>query len=167
MILLDSTPTIKEFAKKLAYAAEDIKKAKAMLDSDELPKDTYYDEDAVKEIYAEMMGHGYTMEELEELDQIPNHLETLIAQEMTVSSNIVEVSAMPFPKEIPVLSFTCGLIELDDDECVEYEKYRKDHMDRLGENAKLVTIEGSNHVDIYYHRDYRKIISQEIDMFLG
>ena len=39
-------------------------------------------------------------------------------------------------------------------------------MDRLGEQAKLVIIEGSTHDDIYYHRDYRKIISKEIDEFL-
>jgi len=166
LILLDSTPTVEEFAKIWAYTEEDIEKAKAVIESGELPEDTPYDEDIVKEIYAEFMKHGYTMEELEEIDEIPNHLETLIAQEMAFSPNILEVSSMPFPGEIPVLALSGGLVELDDDERVKYEDFRKDHMARLGDRAKLVIVEGSEHGNIYYHRDFRGIISKEIDEFL-
>jgi len=165
LILLDTTTTVEAFAQRWAYTEEDIERAKTVLESGELPEDTPYDEDAVKEIYAEFIRHGYTMEELEELDEIPNHLGTLIAQEMAFSPNIVEVSAMPFPKEIPVLAFSSSLEETAD-ERIEYENFRKDHMDRLGENAEFVLIEGSTHADIYYHRDYRKLISQKIDEFL-
>jgi len=166
LILLDSTTTVKEFAKIWAYAEEDIEKAKAVIESGKLPEEDTLDENSIKEIYAEMIGHGYTMEELEELDEIPNHLETLIAQEMAFSSNVVEVSDMPFPKDIPVLAFTGGWVELDDDERVKFEKFRRDHMDRLGEDAKLVLIEGSTHTDIYYHSNFRKVICEEVDVFI-
>ncbi|MCL2391715.1 MAG: hypothetical protein FWC66_03785, partial [Oscillospiraceae bacterium] len=124
------------------------------------------DEEAINEIYAEFLTHGYTQEELENIDEIPNHADTLIAQDIALAGNIQEVLAMPIPNHIPILVFSSGLAELDDDERVKHEEYRKDHMTRLGDRAKLVVIDGSNHLNIAYHRDYLDVIGKEVEEFL-
>jgi len=166
LILLDSTPTIEAFAQMWTYTDDEIKELKTALEKTEHSEETPYDEEAINKIIAEYLHHGYTLEELEEIDEIPNHQDTLIAQDIALSENILEVLAMPIPKEIPILTFSSSMLELDDDERIKHENFRKEHMERLGEKAKLVIIDGSNHLDIAYHRDYRKIISSEIDKFL-
>ena len=42
-------------------------------------------------------------------------------------------------------------------------EYRKSYAGKFGERAKLVILEGSMHNNIYYHRDYRKIVYREVD----
>jgi len=166
LILLDSTPTIEEFAKKWIYSEDEIEELKMALESDGPHENIPLDEEVINKSIAEYLEHGYTLEELEEFDEVPNHMDTLVAQDIALSGNIFEVLDMPIPKELPVLAFSSGLVELEVDERAEYEKYRKDHMARLGERSKLVIIDGSSHIDIAYHRDYLKIISKEIDEFL-
>ena len=167
LILLDSSPTVKAIAQLWAYTEEEIEELTTALKQAEHSEYTSLDEEAINKIYTEFLTHGYTWEELEDIDEVPNHQDTLIAQDIALSGNIREVLTMQIPKHIPILVFSAGLVELDDDERVEYENYRKDHMTRLGDKAKLIVIEGSNHLNIAYHRDYLKIISSEIDKFLG
>jgi len=178
LILLDSTPTVEAVAKEFAYTPDDIEKMQASLE-DEDTEETEYDENAINEAIAEYVLHGYTVEELEEIAEVENHIGTIIAQDMALSDNIFEVLSLPIPKDIPILAFSSDinelLEELEDEglsesekqrEVAEYEKRLKDHMGRLGEHAKLVVIEKSTHGDIAYNRDYRKILSREIDKFL-
>jgi len=165
LILLDSTPTVEEFAQMWSYTKEEITEATTALNHAE--PETLPDEETINKIYAEFLSHGYTLEELEDIDEVPNHLDTLIAQDIALAGNMQEVLTMPIPKHIPILAFTSSLIELeDDDERIKYEKFRKDHMKRLGEKAKLVIVKESTHLNIAYHCDYLNIISEEVDEFL-
>jgi len=83
------------------------------------------------------------------------------------------------PKQMPILAFSSDtareLADLDGEEVdkaeiqrqiAAHEQYRKDHMARLGGQARFVIVKDSTHGDIYYHRDYRDIICNEIDKFL-
>ena len=179
LILFDSTPTVEAFAKLLAFTQEDAAQMKAEYESFVMPTGAEYEEE-VQAAIAEYIPHGYTEDEVFETGTFPNHTDTLIAQALTLSECAVEAMSMPFPKEIPVLAFSsdiyAALEEMDDADISEeeaqqeidrHEQYRKDHMARLGEHAKLVTVKGSTHSDIYYHRDYRELICREIDKFLG
>jgi pimeloyl-ACP methyl ester carboxylesterase len=167
LILLDSTPTVEAFAELWTYTEEEIEELKTALVQAESSEETPLDEEALNKLIAEFLSHGYTLEELEDIDEVPNHQDTLIAQYVALSGNIREVLTMPIPKHIPILLFSSSLVELDDDERVEHENYREDHMTRLGDKAKLVVIEGSNHLNITYHRDYLDIISKEVEVFLN
>jgi len=166
LILLDSTPTVEAFAQSWSYSEEEIAELTTALKQAESSEETPLDEETINKLISEFLSHGYTLEELEDIDEVPNHQDTLIAQDIALSGNIREVLTMPIPNHIPILAFSSGLVELDDDERVEHENYRKDHMARLGDKAKLVVIEGSNHLNIAYHRDYLDIISKEVDAFL-
>jgi len=99
------------------------------------------------------------------LGHFSNHERTLLAQEIALSANVYEVLNMPIPKNIPILVFNSDMLDYTDVERIEYEQYSEDHLTRLGENVRRVVIEGSTHWDISYRRDYRKIISSEIDNF--
>ncbi|MCL2674298.1 MAG: hypothetical protein FWE92_03090, partial [Defluviitaleaceae bacterium] len=123
--------------------------------------------------------HGYTEEEVEETNTLLNHADTMIAQALSLSECALEAMSLPMPKQIPILAFSSDtaaeLANLGDEELDEaeiqreiaaHEQYRKDHMARLGEHAKFVIVKDSTHLDIYYHRDYRDIICNEIDKFL-
>jgi pimeloyl-ACP methyl ester carboxylesterase len=164
LILLDTTPTVEALAKMWSSdegETEEFEPAMEHEPSEEIS------EKEINELTAEYIRHGYTLEELEEFEQVLNNEEMLAAQDLALAGNIFEVLAMPIPKEIPILAFCSDFAELDGNERGEHEKYLGDHMARLGKHAKLVIIEGSNHMDIAYHCDYRKIISEETDAFLG
>ena len=179
LILLDGSSAIEATAKEWTYTEEMIKEMYEELEANKasgksheefikeaLMEQEYTAED-IEKVITEFIEHGYTLEELEEIDKVPNHDRTLLEQDIALSANIFEVLTMPIPKSIPVLAFHSGMADFDDDdERAEYEQYRKDHIARLGENVKCVVIEGSTHSDIAYHRDYLKIISNEIDKFL-
>ena len=179
LILLDGSSAIEATAKEWTYTEEMIKEMYEELEANEasgksheelvqeaLMEQEYTAEDIEKAI-AEFIEHGYTLEELEEIDKVPNHDRTLLEQDIALSANIFEVLTMPIPKSIPILAFHSGMADFDDDdERAEYEKHSKDHIARLGENVKRVVIKGSTHSNIAYHRDYLKIISNEIDKFL-
>ena len=166
LVLLDSTTTIEIVAKEWIYTQDDITEMKSELLSLTLPSEEEVKND--EEGIAYFTEHGYTKEEVIETSIIPNQIETILAQDIALSSCIFEVLTMQIPKEIPILVFSSGLEEMEDEsERVEYEKRRKDHINRLGESAKLVIIESSTHIDIAYHRAHRMIICKEIDKFLG
>jgi len=179
LILLDGSSAIEATAKEWTYTEEMIKEMYEELEANKasgksheefiqeaLMEQEYTAED-IEKVITEFIEHGYTLEELEEIDKVPNHDRTLLEQDIALSANIFEVLTIPIPKSIPVLAFHSGMADFDDDdERAEYEQYRKDHIARLGENVKCVVIEGSTHSDIAYHRDYLKIISNEIDKFL-
>jgi len=183
LILLDSTTTTEATAKGFMYTEDLIKEAYEELEAneaigksfeepaqEELLKQGYSLEDIKKmadEAIAEYIKHGYTLEELETQSEVSNHERTLLAQDIALSANVYEVLNMPIPKNIPILVFNSDMLDYTDEERMEYEQYREDHLTRLGQNVRHVVIEGSTHGDISYHRDYRKIISSEIDNFFG
>ena len=170
LILLDSTPTIEATAQMFAYTPEDIEEIQSASESEETTEDVEYDEDIIEQAIAEYIRHGYTLEELEEIEETPNHEYTIMSQDIALSQNIFEVMNMPISKEIPILLFSSAPEDLNEEDMAlvaEFEAQRKAHITRLGNHAKLVIIKGSTHADIAYHRDYRNIISQEIDAFLG
>ena len=165
LVLLDTTTTVEAVAQEWVYTQDDIDEMKYELKSFAPPSREEIETD--EEGIAEFTQHGYMKEEVIETCATPNHMETILAQDIALSNCIFEVLTMQIPKEIPVLVFSSGLEEIEDDsERAEYEKRRKEHMDRLGASAKLVIIKGSTHTDIAYHRDYRKVICKEIDEFL-
>lgn len=153
LILLDGSETTESIAKEWHYTEEMIKEAYGELEAtDDIPK------------YREW---GYTEEEIHEMVGVPNHLRTELAQDIALSANVYEVLTMPIPKNIPILVFNSEMVGLGEDERAINEQHRKDHIARLGGNVKKrVVIKGSKHTDIAYHHDYRKIICQEIDVFL-
>ena len=182
LILLDCSATLEVVARAWTYTEDMIKemyeeleanalsgKTPAMLAQVELIEQGHSTEDIknmVENAVAEYIAHGYTAEEIEQLDKFPNHERTLLAQDIALSANVFELLHLPIPKNIPILAFHSGMADSDDDERIEYEQYSKDHIARLGDHVKRVVIEGSTHSDIYYHSDYRKVISEEIDAFL-
>ena len=165
LILLDSTPTVEDFASTFILTNEEIDEMKSALESVKVSKEEIEnDEEGV----AELMRHGYTKEEIIETLIMPNHVDTLIAQWVALTENILEAMTMPISKEIPILALTSDIRELlEGNELDKHEKYLNGHIDRLGEHTKYVMIKGSTHSDIYYHRDYCKVISKEVDEFLG
>jgi len=179
LILLDSTPTVEAFAELLAFTEDDAAQMKSEYESFIMPTGEEYEE-VSKAAIAEYVPHGYTEEEVEETNALLNHANTLIAQALTLSECVLEAMSMPIPKDIPILAFSSDtakeLANLDGEEMdkaeiqrqiAAHEQYRKDHMARLGGHAKFVIVKDSTHGDIYYHRDYRDIICDEIDTFLA
>ena len=182
LILLDVSTTIESTAKEWKYTEEMIKDMYDELEASEASGKSHEElvkedlmgqghtiaeiESMYEEAIAEFLEHGYTLEEIHELDKVPNHERTLLVQDIALSKNIQEVVGMLIPKHIPTLVFRSGLAELNDEERVEHENYRNEHMSRLGETTKHVVIEGSNHLNIAYHQDYLDIISKEVDEFL-
>jgi len=177
LILLDSSPTVEGFAKKLALTDEDIGEMETALKSayEPLKPLEEYEQAFIDEYYAEYLPHGYTKEELHEQSKVPNDVDTLVAQATTLSECVLEVMTMPIPKGLPILAFRSDLLkqlddaEVDEDskqsELDEYEAYSKTHIERLGTQGELITIIGSTHGDIYSHCDYRELICQKIDAF--
>ena len=178
LILLDSSPTVEGFAKKLALTEEGIDEMKTALKSayEPLKPLEEYEQAFIDAYYADYLPHGYTKEELHAQSKAPNDVETLVAQAATLSECVLEVMAMPIPKGLPILAFRSDWFrqlddaEVDEDskqsELEEYEAYYKAHMERLGTQEELITIIGSTHGDIYSHCAYRELICQKIDAFL-
>jgi len=166
LILLDTTATVESYAQLFAELEH---QPAENFDSEDVIEEVEqsYDED---ELIAEYVGHGYTVEEIQEIIDMTaalTHIDTQSAQEKALSENIFEVASIPIPKEIPILVFHSDWAEdFDEEDFEEHQKYYNDHMHRLGEQAKLVIIKGSTHENIYYHSDFRMIISNEIDKFL-
>jgi len=168
LILLDTTATVEGYAQLFAEMEN---KSDEDFDTEDTIEEVEqsYDED---ELIAEYVGHGYTIEEIHEIMEMTanlTHIDTQTAQEKALLQNIFEVASMPIPNEIPILVFHSDWAEIFDEEELneyEHEKHYNDHLHRLGERAKLVTIKGSTHDDIYYHSDFRKIICDEVDVFI-
>jgi len=165
LILLDCAPTIEGYAQKLVITQEDIDE----LNSTDEP--ATFSEDDYEEAVAEYTEHGCTRDEVLEIVKSIESLgcmDTQIAQYAALSQNVREVMSMRIPTDIPVLVLSSDLRKQLDagEELKEYEKYLKDYMEKLGECARLVIVQGSTHSDIYYHREYRKIICEAVEQFL-
>ena len=157
--MLDGTPTT-EVWQDLNLTKEDTEEiinnhneAVALIENE-----NYTDADA-DEYYAAYLPHGYTIEELDKIITAPNHIDTLIAQLAALPANIQEVMSMnvKLAKEIPILLLHSELMY------DEHKQVIKNYADKLGEQTKSVMITGSNHSDIYLHRE---VICKEIDVFL-
>ncbi|MCL2404341.1 MAG: alpha/beta hydrolase, partial [Defluviitaleaceae bacterium] len=168
LILLDTTATVDSYAQLFAELEE---QPDDDFDSEEDVAEEAEQSYDMDEMIAEYVRHGYTLEEVNEIIDMTaelTHMDTQLAQEKALSENIFEVSSMPIPKKLPVLVLHADWLEdLDEDELNEHKKHYYDHMQRLGEDAKLVVIKGSTHEDIYYHSDFRRVISNEVDNFLA
>jgi len=89
--------------------------------------------------------NGYTKEDIEDYTKFMNHYINNTSNEQTYkfNDNTREVMKMDFPKEIPVLRILSSETEkkLKDD-------VLKNHLDKLGINAKSITLEGNHFI---YH----------------
>ncbi|MCL2372813.1 MAG: alpha/beta hydrolase [Defluviitaleaceae bacterium] len=166
LILLDSSPTIEEFAQILDDASADV--AAALLDDSEPEEELELSED---EDFAAFTQHGYTREDLLEIyETIATHrcATTQAAQFAALAGNIRETMALPLPAGLPVLLLSSDLkAQLAEEELAGYLKNTQQHMARLGAAARCVVVEGSSHGDIYYHRQHLAAVCKEVDMFLS
>ncbi|MCL2170669.1 MAG: alpha/beta hydrolase [Defluviitaleaceae bacterium] len=166
LILLDTTATVESYGQLFAELKH---QPEEDFDTEAIDEETnqFYIDEAI----AEYVSHGYTPDEVQEIIEMTaalTHIDTQTAQEKALSENILEAASMPIPKEIPILVFHADWAQaFDEEELNEHKKYYSDHMHRLGEHAKLVVVKGSTHDDIHYHSDCRKVISSEIDKFVG
>lgn len=91
--------------------------------------------------------NGYTKKEISDYRKFFNHAnnDTIINQNIQFYDNVLEVMGMEFPDEVPVLKIVpTGTIKQVGE---EYQTY---HLNRLGANAKSITLDG-NHF-IYHNR---------------
>ena len=167
LILLDCTTTVEAASKEWDYTVDEIKEL-----IEEVEAYTPRTEERIKEIIKdeleELMQQGYTEEEITELVSIENDIRTIRAQDMYVYKCICEVMTMEIPGEIHILAFSSSMEQFDDDEeRKEYEKHFAEYIAKFGERVKLVFVADSDHFGIACEPKYRKIICDEVDVFLG
>ena len=166
LILLDCTVTVPAYAQEWDYSIDEIKELIDEVESYTSPTA----EEIQKEIddeMNEMLQQGYTEDEIIEVATIQNDIRTIRAQDMYVYKCMCEVMALEIPKEISILAFSSSLEQIEDDkEREEYSKHLKEYIDKFGERVKFVLVEGSDHLSIACHPDYRKVLCKEIDEFL-
>jgi len=101
---------------------------------------------------------GYTKEEIEDYTKFMNHCINDTSNEQTCrfNDNTREVMNMDFPNEIPVLRILSSETEkkLKDD-------ILKNHLDKLGINAKSITLEGNHFI---YHMAVTEIAEATISL---
>ena len=108
-------------------------------------------------------NNGYSEQEIKEILKFANHAgnDTIDNQLMEHHATILEVMDMEFPKEVPVL-----MLSADGYKKGKWEKYRANHLKKLGEHAKYKVIEGSNHSNIYHDMSYRKVVCETVSDFV-
>ncbi|MCL2854717.1 MAG: alpha/beta hydrolase [Defluviitaleaceae bacterium] len=155
LILLDTTPTVEEFAKKIVLSDKEEAKYLKI-------KPSKWQEKLIP-LYMKLAGKkqihiqaGYTYAELKAIHAVGNHMPTLVAQFKALPDNLREVAALDATIEVPI-------VVISSDDAKKSEEARKLHLERLGNAAKHVVVEGSKHLDIYWKRDFRKIILQELE----
>ena len=100
--------------------------------------------------------YGHNSDEIAYFKLFYNHRnnDTTIDQLRRNAENIAEVMEMGFPSNIPVLK----IIASEQNPGVSGD-YHKNHMARLGENAKLITLEGTHFI---YHMAVEEIVEATI-----
>ena len=94
---------------------------------------------------------GYTKTEIADYTTFMNHVnnDTLIDQTYRLNDNIREVMGMEFPSRVPVLKIAASETTKN-----VGEEYQAAHIERLGEGAELITLDGSHYI---YHNHVREI----------
>lgn len=89
--------------------------------------------------------NGYTEQEISDYKKFMNHYynDTMVDQILRLNDNILEVMSMDFPKEVPVLK----IIASETTKQVG-QQYQTDHLNKLGDNAKSITLDSSHYI---YH----------------
>ena len=103
--------------------------------------------------------NGYTEKEIGDYRRFAYHVlnDTIIDQSLRQVENINEVSAMPFPPDIPVLK----LISSQSQEKPGPE-YQEKHLARLGDNAESTVIDSTH----FMYQTHAGKISEETEAFL-
>ena len=85
--------------------------------------------------------NGYTQEEIADYRRFGYHVlnDTMIDQSLAMIDNINEVSAMPFPPDIPVLKLISS-----QSQAKPGPEYQEKHLARLGDSAASKVIEGTH-----------------------
>ena len=165
LILLDASPSVEAVAREWDYSSKDIFDAVKELE-EYVPPTKKEIAEAVEFALEGYLEHGYTEEELIEIYSTQNDKRTILAQDLSAADNMREVMGMRIPDEIPILVFYSDMTQFDEQSQRTWERRVKEHMYRLGERVKTVTIEGSTHGDIICKPDSREVIWREVGMFL-
>ena len=165
LVLLDTSPTVAGFVEKLVLPEKELAALSAHKSSKfglglnkRLVK-------MILRIRGEKQAHiqaGYTKDEVIELSTTPNHMGTLVAQMRALPDNLRELLALETKLDLPILLLSSGQMKAD----VEHQTYLTEYLQKLGEHTRHVFVDGSTHIDIYWRRDSRKIVCQEVDAFL-
>jgi len=107
--------------------------------------------------------NGYGPTEISDFMKFSNHSlnDTIINQNIHFSDNTIEIMAMDFPAEVPVLA-----IKADTYKKGTWKKYMTDHMKKLGTHAQCKVIPGSTHGSIYHDLGHRTAVREAIEEFL-
>ena len=165
LILLDATPSVAAVVREWEWTSHDMQELKREMATYVPPTEDDIKE-AIEEDLPGYLKYGYTREELEEIYTTPNHKLTILAQDLSASDNMRDVMTLHIPKSIPVFAIYSDLADADDAERAKWFARRKEHMARLGDHMRHVTIEGSTHGNITCHPEYRRAVSQEVNTFL-
>ena len=165
LILLDTLPTIENFAEMLVFPEKKLEKLSAQKHS----KLTIGLGSVLTKLILRIRGKkqtyiqmGYTKDDIIEMASTPSHMGTLVAQMRALPNNLRELLALKSKLEIPIMLLSSGQMKED----VKYQKHLKEYLKKLGEHTKHMVIDGSTHINIYGQREYRKVIFREVDAFL-
>ena len=100
--------------------------------------------------------NGYTAKEIEDFKKFYNHIYNNATNDQLFrfAENIREIMEMDFPNEVPVLK----IIASKQNPGTE-EDYHTNHIAKLGENTKLITLEGTHFI---YHMAVTEIVKETI-----
>ncbi|MCL2620468.1 MAG: alpha/beta hydrolase [Defluviitaleaceae bacterium] len=158
LILIDTSPTVMEFAETMVIPEKKYEKLLKM-------KPSKWQEKLIP-LYMKLAGErqmhikaGYTYDELMAIHVVGNHMPTLVAQSKALADNVREVAGLEMPPNIPIVYLSAYNKKIQ----AKYGKIFDKHMERLGESAKRVVVKGASHLDIFWKREFRKIILEELE----
>lgn len=106
-----------------------------------------------------LIENGYTAQEIEHYRLFSFHAvnDTMINQAQTLTENIKEVNALPFPEEIPVLKLIAQetidiMAEQDNDDGMGYQR---DHLRRLGNQVSYQVLDAAH---LLYQTEIAEIV---------
>lgn len=105
-------------------------------------------------------SNGYTKEEISAYGRFMNHggNDTIVDQGVRFYDNVIQVMGMDFPRDVPVLKIVpTGTIKQVG------EEYQRNHINKLGENARYVIFEGSHFV---YHTNISEIYQTTVQFLM-
>ena len=120
-----------------------------------------------KFVFAKIVGlteeNGYTKDEIDIMKRYANHAlnDTLIDHNVRFHAGVAEVIGMEFPENVPVLA-----VRADGYSKGKWPGIIHKHMQKLGSQAKMETIAGSNHTTIYHTKKHREAVIAVVRKFL-
>ena len=154
IIMLDTTSSAKEEKSTPAFVGNLFKVQQA------IGLSRWYNPIVVSSVLGINEKNGYTKKEIEDFKKFLNHLynDATIDQFMRFHESISEVIKLEFPSEVPVLK----IIASKQNAGVEKD-YHENHIKKLGDNVKLITLEGTHFI---YHMAITEVVEETI-LFLS